>query len=60
MTDMHAVSGRIDAAIEGNGLLPYQLVQSFLVCLLIDSATPFQFINNIHGTPPFFMQYLSE
>ena len=53
MTDVHAVPGRIDTAIEGNGLLPYQFVQSFLVRLLIDSATPFQFINNIHRTPPF-------
>ena len=60
MTDMHAVAGGINAAVKGNGFFPYQLVQSFLIGLLIDSATPFQFINNIHRTPPFFIQYLSD
>ena len=53
MTDVHAVTGGIDATVEGNGFLPYQFVQSFFIGLLVHSATPLQFINNIHGTPPF-------
>ena len=52
MTDVHAVTGWIDAAIEGNRLLPYELVQALFIRLLVDSAAPLQFINNIHvGSP---------
>jgi hypothetical protein len=42
MTDVHAVTGGIDATVEGNGFFPYQFVQSFFIGLLVHSAAPFQ------------------
>ena len=56
VADVHAVPGRVNAAVKRNFLLAHQLIQALFISLLVNGTAPCKFINNIHQTPPFFFK----